>query len=97
MSKQLWERDQLRKNPIMFDRKGRVVEGGSPMLKSNCMIMIKPTGSRRKNDFPALDIRENQRNASTNLFGTDNDDINLHAPTAVQYGNEPEKNKLKPK
>ena len=48
--------------------------------------------SRRKNDFPALDIRENQRNASPNPF--DNDDkINLHAPTPVQYGNEPEENK----
>ena len=53
MSKQLWERDQLRETPISFDRKGRVVKGGSPVLKSNNMIMVKPTGSRRKNDFPA--------------------------------------------
>ena len=81
----------------MFDRKGRVVEGGSPLLKSNNMIMVKPTSSRRKNDFPVLNIRENQRNASPNPFETDDDDINLHAPTAVQYGNEPKENKLQPK
>ena len=66
-------------------------------MKYNNMIMVKPTGSRRKNDFPALDIRENQRNASPNPFETNDDDINLHAPTPVQYGNEPEENKPQPK
>ena len=66
-------------------------------MKSNNMIMVKPTGSRRKNDFPALDIRENQRDASPNPFETDDDDINLHAPTAVQNGYDPEENKLQPK
>ena len=29
-----------------------------------------------------------KRNASPNPFETDDDDINLHAPTPVQYGNE---------
>ena len=77
---------------ITFDRKGRVIESGSPVLKSNNMIMVKPMGSRRKNDFPALDIRENQRNASPNPFN-DDDEINLHAPTPVKYGNEPKENK----
>ena len=61
-------------------------------MKSNNMIIVKPTGSRKKNDFPALDIRENQRNASPNPFD-DDDEINLHAPTLVQYGNEPKENK----
>ena len=60
----------------MFNRKGRVIKSGSPVLKSNNMVMVKPTGSRRKTDFPALDIRENQRNASPNPFN-DDDEINL--------------------
>ena len=53
------------------------------------MVMVKPTGTRIKDNYPAYDIREKDPNAQRELFDTsDEDHVNLCMPTPLQevYG-----------
>jgi len=53
------------------------------------MVMVKPTGTRRKDNYPAYDIREKDPNAQREPFDTsDEDHVNLCMPTPLQevYG-----------
>ena len=53
------------------------------------MVMVKPTGTRIKDNYPAYDIREKDPNAQREPFDTsDEDHVNLCMPTPLQevYG-----------
>ena len=57
------------------------------MLRPTKMVMVKPTGTRPKTNYQALDFREKDVHAQCELFETDDEDnMNLYATTPVQCG-----------
>lgn len=69
---------------IVFDRRGRVQEESPTLKQSTKMVMVMPPGTRRRDNFPANDIRERDSHTSDDEHAN----VNLCMPTPLQevYG-----------